>query len=111
MYVVLGACLAGLYLILRDLFPYLDARRTGVLRTRGYKPRKVSRAEEPERFRTLLRNRTDGMIIGVLAIVFGVLWAFLWFLALFALIPIGAIMTAMSRRSKTSILPVLDEPA
>ena len=57
MFVVLGASLAGLYLILRDLFPWMEAQRSGVLRTRGHNPRRVLRSEEPERFRALLRNR------------------------------------------------------
>jgi hypothetical protein len=101
----------GLYLILRDLLPYLEALRTGVLKTRGHSPRKVVRADEPERFKTLLRNRTDGMLIGLLAIAFGILWAFLGLFALLALFPIGALMTAILSRSKKSTLPVLGDPS
>jgi hypothetical protein len=108
MFVVFGASLAGIYLILRDLLPFLEAQRTGILHTRGYNRRKVLRADEPERFKALLRNRTDGMILGLLAIVFGILWLVFWVLALFALIPIGAIMTAMARRSKKSTIPVVE---
>jgi|GEM_PF-3770795 len=111
MYVVLGASLAGLYLILRDLLPWLEAQRTGTLHTRGHSRRKVFRADDPERFRTLLRNRTDGMLIGLLAIAFGILWLFFGLFALLALFPIGAIMTAMSRRAKKSVLPILGEPS
>jgi len=100
MFVFIGACLAGFYLILRDLLPYLEAQRSGAVKTRGYKPRKIYRAEEPDRFRVLLRNRVDGMLIGLLACVFGVLWVTIGLFALLALFPIGAIMTAISRRSK-----------
>lgn len=97
MYVAIGASLAGIYLILKDLFPYLEAQSTGVLHTRGHNRRRVLRAEEPDRFRVLLKNRTNGMLIGLMAVGFGVLWAFLGLLALIALIPIGLGMTALLR--------------
>lgn len=100
MFVVIGACLAGIYLILRDLLPFLGAHRSGVVRTRGYKREAVRRSEDPARFRALLRNHVDGMVIGLMAIVFGILWAFFGLLALIAIFPIGAMMTSMARRSK-----------
>ena len=102
MFVVIGACLAGLYLIVRDLLPFLEAHRSGAVRTRGYKRQTVRRAEEPERFRRLVRNHVDGMLVGLLAVVFGVLWTFFGLFALFALLPIGALMTAIAKRSKKS---------
>ncbi len=100
MFVVFGASLAGIYLILRDLFPFLEAHRSGVVRSRGYKRELVRRSEDPERFRGLLRNHVDGMVIGVLAVVFGILWTFFGLFALLAIFPIGAVMTSMARRSK-----------
>jgi hypothetical protein len=100
MFVVFGACLAGLYLILRDLMPFLEAHRSGVVRTRGYKREAVRRSEDPARFKALLRNHIDGMIIGLLAVLFGILWTFFGLFALIAIFPIGALMTSMSRRSK-----------
>lgn len=70
------------------------------MRTRGYKRETVRRSEDPERFGRLLRNHVDGMALGLLAMLFGVLWAFFGLFALIALFPIGALMTAMARRSK-----------
>jgi|LauGreStaDraftv2_3_1035109.scaffolds.fasta_scaffold171826_1 hypothetical protein len=102
MFVVFGACLAGLYLILRDLLPFLEAHRSGVVRTRGYKREAVRRSEDPARFKALLRNHIDGMVIGLLAVLFGILWTFFGLFALIAIFPIGALMTSMSRRSKTA---------
>lgn len=110
MFVFIGACLAGFYLILRDLLPYLDAKASGAIRTRGHSRKKVLRSEEPERFKGLLRNRVDGMLIGLLACAFGVLWVFFGLFALLALFPIGAIMTAISRRSKKTIVPAVNTP-
>lgn len=100
MFVVIGACLAGLYMILRDLLPFLEAHRSGVVRTRGYKREAVRRADDPERFRRLLRNHVDGMVIGLMAIAFGILWTFFGLFALIAIFPIGTMMTSMARRSK-----------
>ena len=109
MFVVFGASLAGLYLILRDLFPWLEAQRSGVLRTRGYNRKRVLRAEDHERFRALLRNRVDGMIIGLLAVGVGICWAFFGLFALILIFPIAAIMTGMSKRGKTKAKVVADE--
>ena len=102
MFVVFGACLAGLYLILRDLLPFLEAHRSGVVRTRGYKREAVRRSEDPARFKALLRNHIDCMVIGLLAVLFGILWTFFGLFALIAIFPIGALMTSMARRSKTA---------
>ena len=102
MFVVFGACLAGLYLNLRELLPFLEAHRSGVVRTRGYKREAVRRSEDPARFKALLRNHIDGMVIGLLAVLFGILWTFFGLFALIAIFPIGALMTSMSRRSKTA---------
>lgn len=100
MFIVFGACLAGLYLFLRDLLPFLEAHRSGVVRTRGYKREAVRRSEDPARFKALLRNHIDGMLIGLLAVLFGILWTFFGLFALIAIFPIGALMTSMVRRSK-----------
>lgn len=105
----IGICVGGIYLILRDLFPYLKARSTGVAYTRGYKPRRVSREDEPGRYNTLCRDRTDGMIIGSLTILFGIGWPFVGPFALIMLLPIGAVMTAMSKRSKNTARGVSEE--
>ena len=102
MFVVFGACLAGLYLILRDLLPFLEAHRSGVVRTRGYKREAVRRSEDPARFKALLRNHIDGILIGLKAVLFGILWTFFGLFALIAIFPIGALMTSMARRSKTA---------
>lgn len=109
MFVVIGACLAGLYLILRDLLPFLEAHRSGAVRTRGYKRQVVRRAEEPERFKRLVRNHVDGMLIGLLAVLFGILWTFFGLFALIALFPIGALMTVIAKRSKKSAVRLAEE--
>src|SRR5262245_62137988 len=83
MFVTLGAFLAGLYLILKDLIPWLNSQRTGETRTRAYNSKLVLRSEEPDRFSALQRNRIDGMIVGLLAIGIGIGW---FFFGLFGLI-------------------------
>ncbi|RZJ02750.1 MAG: ABC transporter ATP-binding protein [Brevundimonas sp.] len=107
--IFVAACLGGLFLILRDLFPWLEAKRSGVLKTRGYSPKRVLRSEDPERFKGYLRNRVDGMVIGLLAIGFGIGWVLFGLFALILIVPIGAIMTAMNRRGKKKARVVADE--
>jgi hypothetical protein len=109
MFVLIGSCLAGIYLILRDLFPYLKAQSTGVIETTGYKRRRILRSEEPGRFQTLCRNRIDGMIIGLLAVGFGIGWALFGLLALILILPIGAIITMIAKRSTKNAKRVSEE--
>ena len=53
MHILLG--LVGLFFILRELIPLLNARRTGVIHTRGHSRKRVERAAEPGRFEGLCR--------------------------------------------------------
>ena len=100
---------AGLVLILRELIPFLQSQRTGVVHSRGHNRKRVLRAEEPLRFKALLRNRTDGMIIGLMVIGMGVAWRFVGLFALLLILPIGALMTAMSKRSTKKARVVSEE--
>lgn len=116
MFVLVGATIAGMFLILRELFPWLSAQRTGVIHTRGHSRRKILRSEDPARFKRLLRNRTDGMVIGLLAIGIGIAWQIVGILSLFLLIPIGAVVTSQTRRAtrergEAQRLAVQDETA
>ncbi len=64
--ILLGAFLAGLVLTLKDLIPWLQAQASGSIRTRGHKRQTVRRRDDPERFRTLSRNRLKSAWLGVI---------------------------------------------
>jgi hypothetical protein len=59
-----GSIFAGLFFGIRELAPYLQARRTGVIRRRGYSALLVRRDEEPDRFAALVRKRLTGALLG-----------------------------------------------
>jgi len=109
MFVTVGAVLAGLYLILKDLIPWLNSQRTGETRTRAYNSKLVLRSEEPDRFSALQKNRISGMIVGLLAIGIGVAWAFFGIFSLVLLVPIGAIMAATQKRDRKRTKAIADE--
>ena len=100
MFVVIGACLAGLYLILKELIPLIGAWNSGVIRTRGYRPVKVARAVEPERFKGLCRQYVNRMGLGFLAIAFGICWAFFWLLALIPAVIASLMLASNARRPR-----------
>ncbi len=74
MFVVIGAFLGGLFLILKELLPWLEAKRTGVIHTRGHRRVKVGKAVDPERFQGLCRQRVRSMGLGLIVIAFGFGW-------------------------------------
>jgi hypothetical protein len=69
-----GAIGAGLLLLLRELIPWMEAARTGTIRTRGTRAQTVSRAEDPERFKALLQRRFSAAGPGALFIIGGLVW-------------------------------------
>lgn len=107
--VSIGAVFAGLYLLLKDLVPWLNSQRTGETRTRAYNSKIVSRAEEPDRFAALQRNHVDGMVLGLLAIVFAVAWFFAGIFSLIMLIPMAAITTTRRERERKRMKGIADE--
>ena len=109
MFVSVGAFLAGLYLILKDLIPWLKSQRSGQTRTRAYNSKLVLRSEEPDRFDALQRNRIDGMVVGLLAIGFAVGWTLLGLFALILLVPIAVIMAMAQKRGQKRLKGVADE--
>ena len=64
----------GLFLIMRELIPLLQARSSGVVYTKGHARRRVARADDPERFEALCRNRFKSMGLGVLVVAIGLGW-------------------------------------
>lgn len=77
---VLGAWIAGLVLLLREAIPWARALATGAVRTRGHRREWVRRAEDPERFKGLVKQRFKAMGLGAicLAVAFGwTLWSLL----------------------------------
>lgn len=70
----IGAIGAGLYLTLRALIPWMEANRTGTIRTQGARPQTVTRAEDPERFKTLVDRRFNAAGPGALFLIGGVVW-------------------------------------
>ena len=109
MFVTLGAVLAGLYLFLKDLIPWLNSQRTGETRTRAHNSKLVLRSEEPDRFSGLQRNRIDGMVVGLLAIGIGIGWAFFGIYSLVLLVPIGAIVAVTQKRGRKRAKAIADE--
>lgn len=78
-----GAIFGGLYLLLRDLFPYLAAKRSGVISRKGARSVRVRRDEDPEGFDRLLANRGKGVAFGAAVSTVGALVASLFGLAVF----------------------------
>lgn len=60
-----GATLAGLFLMLRSLLPWMAARSSGVIRTKSAKAQRVEREAYPERFDSLCRQRLRGIWPGL----------------------------------------------
>ncbi|WP_439470349.1 hypothetical protein [Brevundimonas sp.] len=69
-----GAIGAGLLLALRELLPWMEANRTGRIRTRGDRAQTVLRDEDPERFKALLKKRFNAAGPGALFVIGGVVW-------------------------------------
>lgn len=101
--------LAGLYLLLKDLIPWLNSQRTGETRTRAYNSQLVRRAEDPHRFEALQKNRTDGIVVGLLVIGVAVALRYLGLLSLVLLVPIGVIMATSQSRKRKRMKAVVDE--
>ena len=70
----IGAIGAGLFLALRELLPWWEATRTGVVRTRSARAEAVRRDEDPERFKDLTGRRMKAAGTGLLFIVGGLAW-------------------------------------
>jgi len=77
-----GAALAGLFLMFRSLLPWLEARRSGVIRTQGLRPQRVEREVEPERFEALCRGRLGGVWPGAAMFLGGGLFALMQVVAI-----------------------------
>ena len=71
----IGAFVAGLFLMLRDGLPLLEARRTGAIRSKGHSPRRIELSAEPERFEALCRARQKAVGAGALVALGGAVWA------------------------------------
>jgi hypothetical protein len=78
----IGALFAGLFLGLRDLVPYMAARRSGVISRKGALNIRVRRDEDPDRFARLLANRSKGAALGFGLSVVGAIVLSLFALAL-----------------------------
>ena len=107
--IVWGIFLAGLYLLLRDLIPWLKSQQTGETRTKAYNSKKVLRSEEPERFVALQKNRTDGIVLGLMVIGVGLAWLLFGIFSLVLLLPIGAVMAYTRKRAQKRMKAVANE--
>ena len=101
--------LSGLYLVLKDLIPWLKGQRNGQTRTRAYNSKTVLRSEEPERFSALQRNRTEGMVVGLMVIGVGFAWFLFGIFSLILLVPIGMIMAFTRQRAQKRAKAVADQ--
>ncbi|MBB4081392.1 hypothetical protein [Brevundimonas lenta] len=72
----IGAIGAGVFLTLREFLPWLEANRTGAVRTRGARPQLVRRDEDPERFKDLTGRRLKAAGPGLLILAAGFGWLF-----------------------------------
>ena len=75
MFVVIGAVLAALFMLVKEGVPIATAMTTGVILTRGHRRVRVERALEPDRFQRLLVGRVKLLGIGVGAAVVFVLFS------------------------------------
>lgn len=66
--------LVGIILLLRELIPWSRAQASGVIYRRGHNRQAVRRADEPERFRSLSRNRLKASLLGAGLIAGGAVW-------------------------------------
>ncbi len=73
----IGAVLAGLFLMLRELLPAFEAGRTGVIRSKGAAAIRIERAAEPERFEAMRRGRFRAARFGIGLAAAGMLWTIL----------------------------------
>lgn len=105
MHILLG--LVGLFFILRELIPLMNARRTGVIHTRGHSRKRVERAVEPERFEGLCRKRHEGIKLGLVVIGLGVVWFLIGFWALIPALIVSLWAAARARKPRPK--PVADE--
>jgi|JI102314A2RNA_FD_contig_61_72991_length_649_multi_1_in_0_out_0_2 hypothetical protein len=83
-----GAILAGLFLMLRSLLPWLEAQRSGAVKTRGVRPQRIERTVDPERFKGLCRQRLSGALPGFALFMGG---------SFFTFMQLAAILTASAR--------------
>jgi len=60
-----GALLGGLFLALKELFPYLAARRSGVIVRKGARGLRIRRDEDPDGFARLLANRSRSIALAL----------------------------------------------
>ena len=105
MHILLG--LVGLYFILRELIPQLNAKRTGVIHTRGHNRKRVERVAEPERFEALCRQRYEGMVLGLAIMGLGIVW---FLIGIWAVIPAMVVSGwAATRARRRRPIPVADE--
>ncbi|MBX3485553.1 hypothetical protein [Phenylobacterium sp.] len=107
--IVWAIFLAGLYLLLRDLIPWLKSQQTGETRTKAYNSKKVLRSEEPERFSALQKNRTDGIVVGLMVIGVGLAFLLFGIFSLVLLLPIGAVMAYTRNRAQKRMKAVANE--
>ncbi len=64
--ILMGFFLAGLVLALKELVPWFLAQSSGQIRTRGHNRQTVRRVDDPERFRSLSRNRFKASGLGLI---------------------------------------------
>jgi hypothetical protein len=67
----LGVLIAGLFLLLREGLPLVEAMRSGVIHTKGSRRQRVERAAEPERFAALIKRRRNALGGPALAVIAG----------------------------------------
>lgn len=72
--ILIGVVLAGLFLIVRPLPGLMRGMSTGVLIGKGYAKPRISREEDPERFKALMRQRMTEMAPGFLLLLGAVAW-------------------------------------
>jgi hypothetical protein len=77
-----GALLGGLFLGLKDLAPYVAAKRSGVISRKGARAVRVRRDEDPDGFARLLANRSRGAALGFACAMAGALVLSLFGLAI-----------------------------
>ena len=74
----IGGIPAGLYFLVKEFLPWLEAQRTGAIRAQGYRRQLVRRDEDPERFHGLCRRRLQAAGAGGTLLLGGMVALGLW---------------------------------
>ena len=78
---------AGLFLLLREALPWLRAKSSGIVHTRGHRRTPVQRDVEPEKYAVLMHNRFKAMLPGGMLLIIAAAWTIWTIIGLMLTVP------------------------